>query len=101
MAKGSAKPIPALIYVRVTGSARADYNSEVVERQRRGPRSIEAQVQSDHKRWAITTPDRRARRRGWVPALGEGESAPRRDAQASHRSGIALASRVKVLVAHV
>ena len=55
----------------------------------------------DHNRWAITPPDREARPFSWALAVGDGESDPPRDQPARQSSGIALASRIKVLVAHV
>jgi hypothetical protein len=54
-------------------------------------------MEPDHNRWAITPPDCEARRLGWAAALVD----PHRDERASRLSGIVLASRMKVLVAHV
>jgi hypothetical protein len=62
---------------------------------------MKAQVETDHNRWAITPPVRETRRVAWLVPLGDNESASPRHERASQPSGIALASRVKVLVAHV
>jgi len=93
-----ALPIPRC---GVTQFVREDYSFYAVERQRRGPRSIEASVDVDHTRWVITPPDHLARRHGWVFELAGSKTALQGDGPARQSSGIALASRVKVLVAHV